>query len=144
MKLNYHFPSTTEVFLEQTNIFWQFYDFLWNIVIGLRFPPSCVTAQWYQFGCGISKMVGPKKQDIWPRINIPTQRKKKKNFHRWMTVCQKVSKSYFLSQFSISKLDDLGAHLVKKQQYFEPLHFLRLCPIHRQTFFSLFPLSMFF
>ena len=29
----------------------------------------------YQFGCGISKMVGPKKQDFWPRINIPTQRK---------------------------------------------------------------------
>ena len=23
-----------------------------------------------QFGCGISKMVGPKKQDFWPRINI--------------------------------------------------------------------------
>ena len=21
-------------------------------------------------GCGISKMVGPKKQDFWPRINI--------------------------------------------------------------------------
>ena len=25
---------------------------------------------WYQFGCGISKMVGPKKQDYWPKINI--------------------------------------------------------------------------
>ena len=24
----------------------------------------------YQFGCGISKMVGPKKQDFWPRMNI--------------------------------------------------------------------------
>ena len=24
----------------------------------------------YQFGCGISKMVGPKKQDFCPRINI--------------------------------------------------------------------------
>ena len=24
----------------------------------------------YQFGCGISKMVGPKKQDFWPRITI--------------------------------------------------------------------------
>ena len=23
----------------------------------------------YQFGCGILKMVGPKKQDFWPRIN---------------------------------------------------------------------------
>ena len=25
----------------------------------------------YQFGCGILKMVGPKKQDFWPKINIP-------------------------------------------------------------------------
>ena len=24
----------------------------------------------YQFGCGILKMVGPKKQDLWPKINI--------------------------------------------------------------------------
>ena len=24
-----------------------------------------------QFGSRISKMVGPKKQDFWPRINIP-------------------------------------------------------------------------
>ena len=24
----------------------------------------------YQFGCGILKMVGPKKQDFWPKINI--------------------------------------------------------------------------
>ena len=23
-----------------------------------------------QFGCGILKMVGPKKQDFWPKINI--------------------------------------------------------------------------
>ena len=29
----------------------------------------------YQFGFGISKMVGPKKQDFWTRINIPTQSK---------------------------------------------------------------------
>ena len=26
---------------------------------------------YYQFGCGILKMVGPKKQDFWPKINIP-------------------------------------------------------------------------
>ena len=25
---------------------------------------------YYQFGCGILKMVGPKKQDFWPKINI--------------------------------------------------------------------------
>ena len=24
----------------------------------------------YQFGCGILKMVGPKKQEFWPKINI--------------------------------------------------------------------------
>ena len=24
----------------------------------------------YQFGCGILKMVGPKKQDFWPKITI--------------------------------------------------------------------------
>ena len=24
----------------------------------------------YQFGCGILKMEGPKKQDFWPKINI--------------------------------------------------------------------------
>ena len=24
----------------------------------------------YQFGCGILKMVGPKEQDFWPKINI--------------------------------------------------------------------------
>ena len=27
-------------------------------------------AHQYQFGCGILKMVGPKKQDFWPKINI--------------------------------------------------------------------------
>ena len=25
---------------------------------------------YYQFGCGILKMVGPKKQDFWSKINI--------------------------------------------------------------------------
>ena len=24
----------------------------------------------YQFGCGILKMVGPKKQEFWPKINL--------------------------------------------------------------------------
>ena len=28
-----------------------------------------------QFGCGILKMVGTKKHDFWPEINIGTQRK---------------------------------------------------------------------
>ena len=26
-----------------------------------------------QFGCGISKTVGPKKEGFWPRINMPTK-----------------------------------------------------------------------
>ena len=39
---------------------------------------QCDTRTQYQFGCGISKMVGPKKQDFWQRINICTERKKKK------------------------------------------------------------------
>jgi hypothetical protein len=30
--------------------------------------------------CGISKMVGPKKQDFWPRINILEGKKSKKKF----------------------------------------------------------------
>ena len=29
-----------------------------------------VTRYYYQFGCGISKMVGPKKQYFFPRINM--------------------------------------------------------------------------
>ena len=28
------------------------------------------SASEYQFGCGILKMVGPKKQDFWQKINI--------------------------------------------------------------------------
>ena len=28
-------------------------------------PYDCII-----FGCGISKLVSPKKQDLWPRINI--------------------------------------------------------------------------
>ena len=36
-----------------------------------------VHVYWYQFGFGISKMVGPKKQVFWPRINILKELKKK-------------------------------------------------------------------
>ena len=42
-----------------------------------------------QFGCGILKMVGPKKQDFWPKINIL-----KENHYifrkRGAQVCQKL------------------------------------------------------
>ena len=27
-------------------------------------------AHYYQFGCGVLKMLGPKKQNFWPKINI--------------------------------------------------------------------------
>ena len=30
-----------------------------------------------QFGFGISKMVGPKKEDFWPKINILKEKKYK-------------------------------------------------------------------
>ena len=36
---------------------------------GKRFNPQWKCAV-YQFGCGILKMVGPKKQYLWPKINI--------------------------------------------------------------------------
>ena len=41
-----------------------------------------VLAQQYQFGFGILKMVGPKKYDFWPKINIPTEEIFKKNFYK--------------------------------------------------------------
>ena len=30
-------------------------------------PDILVSTVYYQFGCGIPKMVGPKKQDFWPK-----------------------------------------------------------------------------
>ena len=54
-------------------------------------------------GCGISKMVGPKKQDFCPRINMLKERKIKR-FCRWMTVHRKVPKSYFESRFFLLKI----------------------------------------
>ena len=31
---------------------------------------SCIYSNMYQFGCGILKMVGPRKRDLWTKINI--------------------------------------------------------------------------
>ena len=45
-----------------------------------------VTPTYARFGRGISKMVCPKKQDIWPRVNILNE---KKIICRWMSVRQK-------------------------------------------------------
>ena len=51
-------------------------------------------------------MVGPKKQDFWPRINI-LKGKFFKKFCRGASVRQKVPKSYFQSQFLMSKIDGI-------------------------------------
>ena len=49
---------------------------------------------YYQFGCRISKMVGPKQQDFWPRINLI---KGKQNLLMNDKKCQ--NRTYFQSQF---------------------------------------------
>ena len=36
----------------------------------VRLWPFPLGVYQYQFGCGILKIVGPKKQDFWPKINI--------------------------------------------------------------------------
>ena len=36
----------------------------------------------YQFGCGISKMVGPKKEDFWPKVDV------RKALYFVNTICQ--------------------------------------------------------
>ena len=51
---------------------------------------------YYQFGCRISKMVGPKQQDFWPRINLI---KGKKNLLMNDKKCQNRTGTYFQSQF---------------------------------------------
>ena len=68
-------------------------------------------------------MVGPKKQDFWPRINVP---KGKKNKDPSMNYgLSKSAKINFQSQFSMSKIDgikkkislmkiNLGDHFVLK------------------------------
>ena len=44
--------------------------FCWqNKFSRLSFYKTIVSHIQYQFGCGILKMVGPKKQDFWPKIN---------------------------------------------------------------------------
>ena len=58
----------------------------------------------FQFSCGILKMVGPKMQDFCPRINM-LKGNSFKTILRWIMVGQKVPKSYFQSEFSMSKID---------------------------------------
>jgi hypothetical protein len=69
-------------------------------------------------------------------------------------VCQKVPKPYFQSQFSMSKIDgifskkksfkniNLGDHFFKKLFFltpiFEPLYFLKSCPIFAEPVLAVF------
>ena len=73
---------------------------------------------------------------------------------RGAPVCQKVPKSYFQSQFSMSKIDgifqkkkkfkniNLGDHFLKKLFFltpiFEPLYFLESCPIFDELVLPVF------
>ena len=66
-------------------------------------------------------------------LQFYTQRKKIKKFRWWMMVCQKVPKSYFQTQFSMSKIDGIFFHLMIP--IFEPLYFLKSCPIFDQPSF---------
>ena len=65
---------------------------------------------WYiyqcQFGCGILKMVGPKMQAF---CHDHAMLKENRCILRIQgaPVCQKVPKSYFQSQFSMSKIDGI-------------------------------------
>ena len=52
-----------------------FSNFYWPLIWKLKTFMLQIDSTWtnvdkYQFGCGISKMVGPKKQDFWPKISI--------------------------------------------------------------------------
>ena len=72
-------------------------------------------------------MVGPKKQDFWHGYSI-LKGKKFKKFCRGASVRQKVPKSYFQSQFLMSKIDE-----IKKKKFIEEYQFRRQFFV--QTFF---------
>ena len=107
-------------------------------------------------------MVGPKEQDFWPRINILKGIFFKK-FRWWITVRQKVPKSYFQDQFSMSKINrifskkksfqniNLGAQFLLKTVFprlnFWTTLFSKIMPIFlwtdipRSIFVNFFPCS---
>ena len=59
------------------------------------------TVYQYQFGYGISKMVGPKMQDFWPRINMQDYFKKPCNELWFIKKCRnRTFKVNFLCQKS--------------------------------------------
>ena len=59
-----------------------------------------------QFGCGILKMVAPKMQDFCQRINMLRGNFFKQSYDELWFV-KKVSKLYFQSQFSMSKINQI-------------------------------------
>ena len=65
--------------------------------IGVLYTHKC------QFGCGILKMAGSKMQDFFPKIDM-LEGNCFKTILWWMMVSQKVPKSHFQSQFSMSKI----------------------------------------
>ena len=83
-----------------------------------------------QFGSRISKMVGPKKQDFWPRINIP-----KGFFFRSVNdlwLLKKFQNPTLKVNFGRKKSTEF---FQKKISIFEPLYFLKLCPIFDELTF---------
>ena len=70
--------------------------------------------------CRISKMVGPKKRDFWPRINILTQRIFLL-FSQWITLCQKVPKFYF-QIFNVKNQLIFLKKKIQKYQFRLPFH----------------------
>ena len=100
-----------------------------------------------QFGCGILKMVGPKMQDFCPRIDM-LKGNCFKTILWWIMVRQKVPKSYFQSQISMSKINRIfSKKIISEYQFrrpffvknfffneiFEPLYFLKSCPSFWRT-----------
>ena len=93
-------------------------------------------------------MVSPKIQAVCTRINMLIGNCFK-TILRWIMVHQKVSKSYFQSQFFMSKIYriflkensfkniNLGDHFCKKT-IFEPLHFFKPCPIFKELVHPVF------
>ena len=81
-------------------------SFLLHSLCTLKKKISHERKQIHQFGCGILKVVGPKKQDFWPKNNTL------KRNHCILRlpgapVCQKLPKLYFQSQFSMSKINGI-------------------------------------
>ena len=90
-----------------------------------------------------SVMVGPKKQDFWPKINIGTQRNLLYFWMKWMTVHQKVPKSDFQSPeffwfFSIMNNSSGENFLPIIFMIFVTLYFLKVCPIFSKKPFLVF------